>query len=210
MSAVTVSGEGVVNVEPDQAIVRFSIVTLADDPERARALNAEASASAMNTVRELGVPERLMQVESLRLQKKTEYNRETQRQVDVGFEATRQVSVTVDDLDQLPTLIARVVQTGANRLDEVRYTLKDRQAAREEALRRAAQDARTKATVLAETLGATLGRVHKIDETGFNVPAPVFRMEARAMMADAAPQPDAYAAGELEVRANVNVTFRLD
>jgi uncharacterized protein YggE len=208
-ASVTVQGEGLVKVEPDQAVITFSIVTLEEDPEAARAANAEASAAAMNAVRDLGVPERMMQVEALRLQQKTEYDRDRQRSIPVGFEAVRRVSVTLDDLEQLPALVARVVQGGANRLDEVRYTLKDRQAAREEALRQAARDARAKAEVLASTLGAELGRVHQIEETGFDVPAPVFRMEARALMADAAPQPDAYAAGELEVRANVRVVFRL-
>src|SRR6056297_3144445 len=79
---VRVSGEGTVNARPDQATVRFGIVTRADDPEAARAQNAEAAKGALNAVRELGVPESDLRMETLRLAPRREYNRETQ-----GFHA---------------------------------------------------------------------------------------------------------------------------
>ena len=49
---ISVSGEGIVRAEPDQATVRFGIVSRAEDPEEARRLNAAAAREAMNAVRE--------------------------------------------------------------------------------------------------------------------------------------------------------------
>ena len=208
---IHVSGEGTIRVSPDMAVVQFGIVTRDDDAEVARSENAEASSAAMNAVRDLDIPEERIQMEALRLQPQREYNQKTRQYEERGFEAVRQVSVEVHDLSKLPTLIARIVQRGANRLQGVRYDLQDRSEARNEALRAATEDARTKAQLLAETLGAQLGPVRRIDEQNVSVP-PIMMREAQAMTAKsdaAAPEPDAYAAGEMEVSANVQIVFDL-
>ena len=207
---IRVSGEGTVRVEPDQATVRFGIVTQDDDAEVAREENAEVASRAMNTIRDLGIAERKIRMETLRLQPRREYNRETRNYDQRGYEAVRQVVVEVDDLTQLPTLVTRIVQQGANRLDGINYGVADREAVRNEALAEAAQQARTKAQLLAETLGAQVGPPRQISEQSFDFPRPAFRVEAAAMAkADAAPEPDAYAAGDIEVTASVQVTFDL-
>ncbi len=210
---VTVQGEGTVTAAPDQATVRFGIVSEAETAEAARAQNARASKNAMNAVRDLGIADGKIQMQRLQLQPRREYNRQTRTYEEKGYEATRQVVVEMDRLEQLPTLVARVVQQGANRLDGIQYELSDRDAVRNEALRAAAESARAKAQLLAETLGADLGGVLQINEQSFDFPQPVYRAQmemAKAASADqAAPEPDAYAAGEIEVSASVQVTFEL-
>jgi hypothetical protein len=210
---VRVSGEATVTAAPDQATVRFGIVSRAKTAEAARAQNAEAAKTAMNAVRELDVPESKMRMEMLRLQPRREYNPKTEQHEMKGYEASRQVVVEVSDLEQLPTLVTRVVQGGANRLEGIDYGLRDRTSLRNDALRQAAQNARDKAQLLASTLGTALGPVQQIDEQsfGFNEPSPRVQMKfsARAATEDAAPEPDAYAAGEIEVSATVQVVFLL-
>jgi hypothetical protein len=209
---VRVSGEGTVRAAPDRATVRFGVVSRAETAEAARSQNAAAARSAMNAVRELGLAEEKIRMETLRLQPRREYDPETQTREERGYEATRQVVVELEALEQLPRLVTRVVQRGANRLEGIDYGLQDRTAARNDALRQAAQDAREKAQLLAESLGAALGPVRQIDEQsfGFNPPTPRVEMQfAKSRGEDAAPEPDAYAAGEIEVNATVQVTFSL-
>jgi hypothetical protein len=208
---ISVQGEGTVSVAPDRAVVRFGVVSRAETAEAARSQNADAAARAMNAVRDLDIPERRIRMEALQLQPRREYNPETRQREDKGYEATRQVVVEVDSLDRLPVLVTRVVQEGANRLSGIQYDLSDRDAIRNDALREAAEAARAKADLLATTLGARLGPVQEIREQSFSFPRPMMRMEAAAMKTadQAAPQPDAYAAGEIEVSASVQVTFFL-
>ena len=210
---VSVSGEGIVHTVPDKATVRFGIVTQAMDPEAARQMNATAAREAMSAVRELGIEERKMRLETLTLQPAREYDPDQRRWIEKGFEATRQVVVEVNDLDVLPQLVAEVVQKGANRLNGVAYDLENRDAARNEALAKALNTAREKAELMASTLGAELGPVLTISEQQFDFPRPVMQL-ARAEMATskdaAAPEPEAYAAGEIEVRAVVQVVFGLE
>lgn len=209
---VSVTGEGIVRVTPDMASVNFGIVTVSDNPETARSQNAEASSTAMNAVRELGIEDRYIRLETLQLQPHREYDEDLRRYVEKGFEASRHVVVEVHDLDMLPTLITRIVQQGANRLNHVAYELQNRDQARNDALREAALNAREKAELIVETLGLQLGELRQVNEQSFDFPRPFLRMESmQAMSRDAAaPEPDAYAAGELEVRATLNVTFEVE
>jgi len=210
---VRVLGEGTVSVPPDKATVRFGVVTRADAPEAARAENAAAARNAMNAVRELGIADSKIRMETLRLQPRREHNPETDAWEEKGYEATRQVVVEADSLDRVPRLVATVVQRGANRLEGIEYGLRDRAPARNEALRQAAQAARDKAHLLARALGAGLGPVRQIDEQNFSFqdPSPrIQRVEASAYQTAADPEPEAYAAGEIEVEARVQVVFGLE
>ncbi|WP_263835405.1 SIMPL domain-containing protein [Salinibacter sp.] len=211
-STVSVSGEGRVTTQPDQAVVRFGVATRAGTAGEARTQNARAAKTAMNAVRALDVSEEKMRMERLRLQPRYEYNDEANRRELVGYEATRQVVVELTRLDVLPQLVADVVEGGANELDGIDYRLSDRSQFRNEALQEAARAAREKARLLAATLDAQLGSVRTINEQSFDFVRPQPRL-ARTEMAkagDAAQaEPDAYAAGEIEVSAQVQVTFDL-
>jgi len=209
---VRVSGNATVTASPDEATVRFGIVSRAETAEAARAQNAEAAKTAMNVVRTLEIPETKMRMETLQLQPRREFNPQTKRHEEKGYEARRNVVVELSDLETLPTLVTRVVQSGANRVAGIQYGLSDRSSIRNEALRTAAMNAREKAQLLAESLDATLGPVREIMETnlGFDEPRPLARAQfAKSAEADAAPEPDAYAAGEIDVSAEVQVVFEL-
>jgi uncharacterized protein YggE len=209
---VRVGGEATVRAAPDRATVRFAVVSRAETAEGARQQNATAAKNALNAVRALDLPEEGMRMESLRLQPRREYNPQTERHEERGYEASRQVVVDLRDLEQLPRLVTDVVQAGANRLEDVRYELEDRSVPRNEALRQAAEAAREKAELLATTLGASLGPVQQITEESFGWEGPSPRMEmqfAKSAQEDAAPEPEAYSAGEIEVSATVQVTFSL-
>jgi uncharacterized protein YggE len=72
-------------------------------------------------------------------------------------------------------------------------------------------NARAKAGLIATTLVETHGYVENVNEQMFDYPRPMFRaemMEAAASK-DMAANPDAFAAGELEIRVNVHAVFRL-
>lgn len=210
-STVNVSGQGSVKAQPDRAVARVGIVTRAKTAEEARSANATAAKNAMNAVRALDVPEENMRMETLRLQPQREYNRDTKNYEEKGYEATRQVVVQIDRLEILPQVVSRVVQEGANRLEGIDYQLSNRSEIRNKALRKAAQAARDKARLLANSLDAELGPVHRIDEQSFDFvkPSPQTSMVKMATTDAASAEPEAYAAGEIEVSAQVQVVFNL-
>ncbi len=210
---ISVIGEATASALPDMAVVRFSVVTRNQDPEKARSANAEAAKAAMDVVRELIEDERRMRLESLRLHPRHEYDPQTQRSREQGYEAIRDIVVEVEDLEKVPLLVARIVQKGANRLNSVSYELQNQENVRNDALVQAVLNARQKATLMAEIVGASLYRVTRIAEQGTGPPAPVMRqerMESMAVSKSAAPEPDAYSPGEIEIQVQVDVTFALN
>lgn len=207
---VSVTGEGTVTVAPDRAVVRFGVVTTGETAEMARHQNAEIASASMNAVRELGIDDEKIQMESLRLHPKEEYDPKAEIWREEGFEATRQVRVVVETLNLLPDLVTRAVQAGANRVESVRYDLTDPSVARNDALEKAGQDARSKAERLARTLEVGLGLVRQIDEQSVSfLQSKMVQFSTERDQADVPPEPDAYAAGEIEVGAHVGVVFDL-
>ena len=210
---ITVSGEGTITAIPDMATVRFGVVVRNMDPEEARRINAETAREAMNAIRELGIAESKLSLQTLRLQQVREYDSQTRTQVDKGYEASRDLVVTVDNLDLLPKLVTQIVQKGANRLNGISYGLNERDSVKNDALVQAIISAKNKAELMTSALGVDVGHVLQISEQSFSMPTPVLQMESgpRAMMAksDAAPEPDAFAAGEIEVKAVVQVVFEI-
>jgi hypothetical protein len=206
-NTLRVTGEGTVRVAPDRASVRFGIVTEAETAEAARQQNAEAASAALNAVRDLGVPEARIQMQTLSLQPRREYDPDTERYEERGYEAQRRLVVDVDSLDRVPTLVTRVVQQGANRLEGVSYDLQDRRAVRNEALQAAASNARSKADALAETLGVRIVGVRSVREQDRATISFNTSLDVRGQEAASAPEPDAYAPGEIDVSATVEVVF---
>jgi uncharacterized protein YggE len=117
------------------------------------------------------------------------------------------VAVTVDDLRQVPEIVATAVAEGANRLDGLVYTLRDADRFEDEALQDAFRRAREKAERIAAAAGMSVGRVVQVHEQGTAPPVP---MPERMMAVDMQSSPGAYSAGTTEVRAAVVVTFALD
>lgn len=209
---ITVGGDAIQQVVPDKATVRFAVSSRHKDPEDARRLNAETSKQAMNAVRDLNIEERKIKMQSLRINPVQEYNQKRKRYEEVGYEAQRELTVEIEDLDTLPSLVAKVVQSGANRLQGVEYGLKDKEAPRNQALVEAIEKARTKAQLIASTLNVELGNALQVTEQSSSMPMH-HREHAVAMTSRAAsmaaPEPEAYAAGEMEIKATIQVVFEL-
>lgn len=205
--SVTVGGSATVHAAPDRADVRLAVVTQRDSAEAARADNEAAAAETLSRIREQAIDDSDVRTADLRLQPRHEYDPETREHREIGFEAVREIHVHVRDPERLPALIAEVVAGGANRLHSVQYDLDDRTEARNEALREAALAARDKAHVLASTLEAELGRVVAIREQRYDFGRP--RMAQLETVSDRAGDPEAWAPGEIEVTAEIEVRFAL-
>ena len=210
---ITVRGDGIATSVPDMATVRFGVFSRDDDPEQARRQNAQIAKDAMNALREIGISEEKLSLQTLRLQPIREYDPQTRKQIDKGFEASRELVAVIENLDVLPNVVTQLVQKGANRLNGITYGLRDHGQLQNQALLLAVERAKEKALLMAGTLDVELGEVVHITEQNFNMPTPLVHMESnpRVMMAktDAAPEPEAFAAGEIEVRAEVQIVFQL-
>jgi hypothetical protein len=128
----------------------------------------------------------------------------------VGFQVTNTATVRIRALDRAGQLIDGALAAGGNdaRLDSLAFTIDDPTPLEAKARQSAVEEAKKKATTLATAAGVRLGPPISIAE-GSHAPTPIAFMD-RAMMARAEAAPTPVQPGQLEVRVDVRVVFRLD
>lgn len=202
-----VSATAEVRRAPDRATVYLAVETIADDAGAATQRNGELMDAVLRAVTALGIERSAIQTQRLDLQPRYDRRRDVAEPEIVGYQATNQVRVRVDDVDQVGPVVDAAVTAGANRVNGISFELADPEAAYHEALERALAKARREAEVVAGQLGETLGPALSVSTSG-GAPPPGIRMEAMRMAADQAMAPPVET-GELEVQASVSITYRL-
>ena len=202
---LSVTGEGVVSVEPDIAVLRMGVLSEGETPQAAVEGMSTALSPVLVGLIDDGIDAPDIQTGSLSLRPvyadRSELDQNTGPRI-TGYVAQSSLSVTVRALSDLGGVMSRAVASGSNTFDGLSWDLSDRQAAEDAALATAVADAARKAAVIAAAGGLALGPVVVIEERGGMRPGPVM-MEAR-MAADVP-----VSAGSMDIEASVMVTYSL-
>lgn len=207
-----VAGSAEISVPSDRARIALAVETQAESAGEASRENAAVAEAVVDAVQALEIEGLHVETRGYRLQ--PQYRRPGRGDPDppevVAYRVTNQVMVTIDDVEAAGTVVDAGVEAGANRVGSLRFDLQDREPAREEALREAVRKARREAEVIAEAMDVGLGQVQRVrtDPGRTRVQARTLEVEAMAMAADARPTP--VEPGDVEVSAEVQVTFALD
>lgn len=205
--AIRVTGEATVKAKPDQAEVDIGVVTQASTAQAAGTQNAQQTDRVIDELRRALGPNANIKTINYSLTPNYRYPREGGQPTITGYTASNTVQVITNDLTQVGKLIDLSTQSGANNIQGLRFTLKDDQSVRSQALREAAVKARREAETLASALGLRITRVLLVEET-----SPVVRpyYDARvAMRAEAAAAPTPVEPGTIDVRATVTLTVEV-
>lgn len=225
---ITVVGKGAVDKAPDQFNVNFVIEkrhsTLSkakadvDNKKRLlisslKALNVEEQAITDTQLQIMPVYPRRDNNGRVYLKSNVESGSEviTSASINNGdvsevyFDVKRTVNVNLNDISLYETLLDKAVKIGVTRISPVQSQIKDTEALYQQALELAVKNAKDKATQMAEQLGVSLGRVIKINEHGYRIPAKAMRGN-EMMMSNAG---DTSHVGLNSVNAEVTVTFSL-
>jgi len=209
--SVSVSGQGEVRAEPDQALIVLGVEARKPTLEAARTEVNRKIEALLKLTRDLKVPDK--NVRSSRLQVQPEYNwqEQTRERLLIGYYVARQVTVDLRNLDQLGLLMERAVTAGANQIQDPALDSSKRRELERQALALAARDARANAEVLAGALSASVGAAHTISASSGSPPPMLYSMAraAKADMAAGGESPGSYQSGELAFTASVQVDFDL-
>ncbi len=206
--AISVTGQGSVTAPPDMATFSLGVNTTGETARAALDANSAALVAVLAQLSAAGVADKDMQTSGLSLGPVYDYSASGSGEAPkpTGFQATNMVTVKVHALDGLGALLDAAVGEGANTLNGVFFGLEDTSAMADEARLLAVADARRKAELLAGAAGAKLGRIIAIGEGGTVMP---FGGMGGVAFERAAPAAVPVAAGELEISAQVSVTWEL-
>ena len=204
---VVVTGEGLVQATPDRAWITVSSESRAPSPREAQRRTAELMRPVLDSLRKERVPDDAVRTTGYDLQQEFDFT--NGKRVSRGYVARNTIEVRVDDVGRVGELLEAVVSQGATTVSGLRFDVKDQGKLEREAVRRAVAAARQKAEAAAAGASRTLDRLIRIEESGAArppVPMPFVRTAALAAEAGGAPP---VAVGQIEVRAEVTVTFGL-
>lgn len=194
------SGFGSVTVKPDTASIYVSTVATAGTSADALDAASKKMTKVQTRLKELGVA-----AEDLATSNSSTYQDFDTKK----WRAELSLSVKVRDIDQAGTLLSEANAAGADGVSGPSFSVEDTRAAYATAVRKAIEDARSKAEAAAAQMGVKVGGVVSVDDSSGGVSPPIFAQagaEAAKASADAsAPVP--IEPGTQEVGATVTVVF---
>lgn len=205
---VVVTGEGLVQATPDRAWITVSAESRAPSPREAQRRTAELMRPVLDSLRKERVPDDAVRTIGYDLQQEFDFN--NGKRVSRGYVARNTIEVRVDDVGRVGELLEAAVSQGATTVSGLRFDVKDQGKLEREAVRRAVTTARQKAEAAAAGAGRTLDRLIRIEESGAaRPPVPMPFVRTAALAAEAGGGAPPVAVGQIEVRAEVTVTFGL-
>jgi uncharacterized protein len=208
-ATVTARGEAVASARPDEGIWAIEVSSLDASPDQALATVGAQSKELEALLAELSVPTEKRSTTGVTVRE--EHDWEGGKQTHRGYRAQNIVTVRLADSTIAGRLIEGSIARAKASVRGPTWWIAPGNQARLEACRQAAVEAKRKAEAYADALGLHLGDVAEIREPAGGGIEPRPLVGPIALRAAAAPEPSLEVdPGELEVKAQVDVTFHLD
>jgi len=196
---VRANGEAAVSVKPDLLKLTAGVVTQGVTAQEAADQNATQVTSVLTKLRQVLGPNADIKTTSYSLSPNYRYPQGGGQPVLTGYTASNNVEITTSDLSLAGRLIDAAVSGGATNVQGLRFTLKDFEPPRAQALRLATIQAKNHAEAIALGLGVKLGAVLSAQE-GTAVRATTLDVRAEA---GGGSVPTPVETGMVEVQATV-------
>ncbi len=209
LARVVVSGDALVQAQPDTAVVSVAVTTQGRTALEAQTENARQSDAVVRAVKSAAGAQGEVKTSGYNLQPQYAY-KEGQPPTIRAYEARNSVTVTLSDLTKVGAVIDAASSAGATNVDSLSFILRDDKAARQQALAEATREALSKAQTIAQTLGGRVVRIIEVQEVSEGRPMPLYKTDAvaaRGMMAQAPPTP--VEVGALDIRAQVQLVAEI-
>jgi hypothetical protein len=198
---IVTTGESTLVEAPDRAYVQIAAEGRASKPSDAQRVAAEAMVSVQTALKSLGIPADQIRTTGYNLVREVDYSGGAQ--VFRDYLARNQIEVRVDDLTRLSAVVDASGASGAASISGLRFDVKARDAFEQEALKRAVEDATSRARAVALGAGRTLGGIVRIEEHRGQTAQPM-AFVAGGGRGGGVSTP--IAPGEIEIRASVTLT----
>jgi uncharacterized protein YggE len=202
---ISVEGKGSVEIEPEYATLSASVSHTAKTAGEAQAMVDRVMNRLLDGIDSLPINETTLDAGQLRIQPRYRWSPATETQEFQGYEATRELSFRLLELESLGDALQLLSQEGATNVSTPVYGSSETAEARARALAQAFASAKADANALAEAAGLTLGTPDSISTSGRN--PPIFRPASRGAAAMSAEMAPRYEPGQLSVSASVSVVF---
>ena len=203
---MTLTGSGSVTATPDKAVLNLGVETEAKTADEALLSNNEAMHAVTQVLSDAGLASEDIQTSTFSVSPQVVYPSQSrnERPRITGYKVTNQVRVTIRQISDIGTLLDKAVTAGANRINDISFTVSEPQPLLDEARRLAVRDAMRKAKLFAEEAGVKLGSILSITEATTGT-VPQYRHTNIAAAEAAVP----IAPGQESLQIQVTITWAL-
>ncbi|HKO75933.1 MAG TPA: SIMPL domain-containing protein [Flavobacterium sp.] len=203
---VNVSGEGKIKVVPDQVTILATVETKGTNAKEVKKQNDQQMEAVLKLIKSSNLPAADYKTKRVSLNPQYDYEKKKHT-----YNATQTVEILLRDLSKYDELMEGLVDQGINRIDNVTFQSSKLAQYQSDARKAAIKEAKMKAEEYVSVLGQKVGAAITItDNSQTYYPQPVYAMKSMAMEADGAAPRQTMAAGEIEIIANVSVSFKLE
>lgn len=201
---VTVSATGTVAAAPDIAHISTGVASEARTAREAMELNTKAMRALLDGLKALGLEGKDIQTMSFAVEPQHQHYKDGKPPTVVGYRVVNQVRIVQRDIGRLGETLDKAISLGANQMGGISFEVSNAETLRDDARRRAMENALRRAQLYASAVGGSVGRALTISEGG-GTPGPRPLASGRMAMASAVP----IEAGEETLSVSVNVTWEL-
>jgi len=205
-TTLNLSAYGETHIAPDMASINLGVNTEAPTAGAAMQANAAQMGRIMAALKKAGIADKDVQTSNLNLAAQYDYVQNQPPRLR-GYQASNQVTIVVRDLARLGAAVDATVAAGANQVNGISFGLSDPTLAENAAREAAVKALAAKAELYAHATGYRIARMVSLSEGGGYAPLPPQPLMAMARMSKAEATP--VAAGELEVRIDINGVYEL-
>lgn len=207
MPMINVAGEGKIKVTPDQVNISVSVESKGVKAADVKKENDIKIDEVIRFIKKMKVDVKDFQTQRVTLNDQYDYQKKKHNYV-----ATQTIVILLKDLSKYDELMEGIVDAGINNISNVDFKSSKLEIYKSDARKLAMKDAKAKADdYIAVLAGQKVGKAFTIsDNTQTYYPQPVYGM-AMMKIADMEVAPrETLAVGEIEVVANVSVSFVLE
>lgn len=217
-NTINVSGQGEVFAIPDTATFSFTVSETGKDVASAQTKATKKTNDTIDYLKKEGIAE--IDIKTTDYSVNPQYEWSTQictsngycppgRQTIIGYEVSQTILVKIHDTDKAGTLLSGVGSRGVSNVSGLNFTVADEDALKAEARDKAITEAKTKAEVLAKSLGVSIVRVVAFNENNYGGPVPMYaKMEIMSADSSLGEAPE-IPTGQNKITSDVSVTYEI-
>jgi uncharacterized protein YggE len=203
---INVSGEGKVKVVPDQATIAVTVETKGTNAKDVKKQNDEKIEAVLKFIKKMNLAPADYKTQRVSLNPQYDYEKKKH-----SYNATQTIEILLRDLSKYDELMEGLVNEGINRIDNVTFQSSKLAQYQSEARKLAMKEAKVKAEDYVSVLGQKVGRAMTIsDNSQTYYPQPMYATMKTMERSDADAPRETLAIGEINITANVTVSFILE
>lgn len=208
-TGIKVSAIGTAFVKPELAKVHLSFEHTAETADIARDFTSKQVSTLLKSLKDFDIQQDSL--DSSQVNISPSYNYKDNKRTLEGYQVTRFVNFSLNNLEQLERMVSAITAAGVSRVNSIQFDVKNTAEAHAIALEDAIEKTKSAARAIANSYNAELGKIqfveHTIEYSGGPKPGP---MRAMALEASSDAPSDTYQIQNVEFRARVSTTFDLD